>query len=70
MHNGKQWLIERFTLNHITAASLTNFNEVNDTATAKLNPIWNLKRTPAEVLPEVCAAVEPKLAADGSIGGG
>ncbi|HEY9669258.1 MAG TPA: CHAT domain-containing protein, partial [Coleofasciculaceae cyanobacterium] len=26
LHDGKQWLIERFTLNHITAASLTNFN--------------------------------------------
>jgi len=26
LHDGKQWLIQRFTLNHITAASLTNFN--------------------------------------------
>lgn len=25
LHDGKQWLIQRFTLNHITAASLTNF---------------------------------------------
>ena len=52
------------------APSLTNFSEVNDTVTAKLNPIWSLKATPAEVLPTVCAAVEPKLKADGSIGGG
>lgn len=52
------------------APSLTNFSEINDTVTAKLSPIWNLKATPAEVLPAVCAAVEPKLKADGSIGGG
>lgn len=26
LHDGKQWLIQRFTLDHITAASLTNFN--------------------------------------------
>jgi CHAT domain-containing protein len=26
LHDGNQWLIQRFTLNHITAASLTNFN--------------------------------------------
>ena len=52
------------------APSLTNFSEVNDTATAKLNPIWSLKATPAEALPAVCAAIEPKLKADGSIGGG
>jgi CHAT domain-containing protein len=26
LHDGKQWLTQRFTLNHITAASLTNFN--------------------------------------------
>jgi CHAT domain-containing protein/Tfp pilus assembly protein PilF len=29
LHDGKQWLIQRFTLNHITAASLTNFNRNN-----------------------------------------
>ncbi|MDM9380881.1 CHAT domain-containing protein [Chlorogloeopsis sp. ULAP01] len=26
LHDGKQWLIQRFSINHITAASLTNFN--------------------------------------------
>lgn len=26
LHNGNQWLIQRFSLNHITAASLTNFS--------------------------------------------
>ncbi len=30
LHDGKQWLIQRFTLNHITAASLTNFNRNGD----------------------------------------
>ncbi|NEP63416.1 MAG: CHAT domain-containing protein, partial [Symploca sp. SIO2G7] len=30
LHNGEQWLIEQFTLNHITAASLTNFNHSSD----------------------------------------
>jgi len=52
------------------APSLTNFSEVNDTVTAKLDPIWNLKASPAEVLPGVCAAVEPKLKSDGAVGGG
>ena len=26
LYDGKQWLVERFSVNHITAASLTNFN--------------------------------------------
>ncbi|NWF59256.1 MAG: CHAT domain-containing protein [Fischerella sp.] len=26
LHDGKQWLVQRYGLNHITAASLTNFN--------------------------------------------
>jgi CHAT domain-containing protein len=30
LHDGNQWLIERFTLNHITAASLTNFTPNRD----------------------------------------
>ncbi|MBD1809662.1 CHAT domain-containing protein [Microcoleus sp. FACHB-SPT15] len=30
LHDGKQWLAQRFTLNHITAASLTNFNGKRD----------------------------------------
>jgi CHAT domain-containing protein len=30
LHDGKRWLIQRFTLNHITAASLTNFNQNSD----------------------------------------
>ncbi len=71
--NVKHNTVEPFTQSLPTvrrAPSLTNFNEVNDTVTAKLNPIWNLKAAPAEVLPTVCAAVEPKLTADGSIGGG
>lgn len=52
------------------APLLTNFSEVQDAVTAKLSPIWTLKATPAQVLPAVCAAVTPKLAAGGSIGGG
>jgi CHAT domain-containing protein len=30
LHDGKQWLTQRFTLNHITAASLTNFQGKRD----------------------------------------
>ena len=52
------------------APSLTNFSEVNDTVTAKLSPIWNLQAAPAQVLPAVCAAVEPKLTDAGAVGGG
>ena len=30
LHDGKQWLTQRFTINHITAASLTNFQGKRD----------------------------------------
>ncbi|MBW4543643.1 MAG: tetratricopeptide repeat protein [Symplocastrum torsivum CPER-KK1] len=30
LHDGKQWLAQRFTVNHITATSLTNFNGKRD----------------------------------------
>lgn len=52
------------------APSLSNFSEVQDAVTAKLDPIWNLEAEPADVLPEVCEAVEPLLEAGGSVGGG
>ncbi|NEQ32947.1 MAG: tetratricopeptide repeat protein, partial [Leptolyngbya sp. SIO4C5] len=31
LHDGQQWLVQRFTINHITAASLTNFSPTPDT---------------------------------------
>lgn len=52
------------------APLLTNFNQVQDTVTAKLSPIWTLKSTPDQVLPTVCAAIAPLLKAGGSVGGG
>jgi multiple sugar transport system substrate-binding protein len=52
------------------APSLGNFQEVQDAVTAKLDPIWNLKADPADVLPGVCDAVAPLLKAGGSVGGG
>lgn len=52
------------------APSLQNFSQVNDTATAKLSPIWNLTATPEQVLPGVCAAIAPELTSNGAIGGG
>ncbi len=52
------------------APSLTNFNQVQDTVTAKLSPMWTLKQTPAVVLPTVVSAVNPLLAAGGAVGGG
>lgn len=71
--NVKHNAVDPFTESLATvhrAPSLANFQEVRDTLTAKLSPIWTLKGTPAEVLPSVCDAVTPLLGAGGSIGGG
>lgn len=68
-HNAVQPFTESLPTVH-RAPSLTNFSEVNDTATAKLSPIWSLKASPATTLPAVCAAIAPKLTDAGSVGGG
>jgi multiple sugar transport system substrate-binding protein len=52
------------------APSLSNFSEVQDAVTAKLSPVWNLKASPAQVLPDVCKTVTPMLQSGGSVGGG
>jgi multiple sugar transport system substrate-binding protein len=68
-HNTVQPFIESLPTVH-RAPSLTNFNEVQDAVTAKLSPIWTLKGTPSQVLPNVCAAIKSKLSAGGAVGGG
>lgn len=52
------------------APNLTNFNQVQDTVDAQLDPMWSLKATPAEVLPKVCQKVTPLLSAGAAPGGG
>jgi multiple sugar transport system substrate-binding protein len=52
------------------APSLSNFSEVQDAVTAKLSPVWNLKASPAQTLPDVCKTIAPMLQAGGSVGGG
>lgn len=68
-HNTVEPFVQSLATVH-RAPSLTNFNEVQDTVTAKLSPVWTLKSTPAQVLPTVCSAIASKLTAGGAVGGG
>lgn len=68
-HNTVTPFVESIKTVH-RAPLLTNFTQVQDTVTAKLNPIWTLKSTPEKVLPTVCAAITPLLKAGGAVGGG
>lgn len=52
------------------APYLANFNQVQDTVDAQLDSVWSLKSTPADVLPKVCAKVQPLLSAGAAPGGG
>ena len=51
------------------APYLPNFNEVQDAVDAKLDNVWSLKQTPAQVLPAICQTVTPMLTAGGVPGG-
>ncbi len=71
LHNTVTPFVESLKTVH-RAPLLTNFNQVNDTVTAKVSPIWTLKATPAQQLPKICAAISPLLKSGGagSVGGG
>ena len=48
------------------APYLPNFSEVQDAVDAKLDDVWSLKKSPAEVLPEICDTIEPMLGQGGA----
>lgn len=68
-HNSVQPFLESLPTVH-KAPYLPNFNQINDTVTAELAPIWSLKSTPAQVLPAVCQKVDPLLKSGSAPGGG
>ncbi len=68
-HNTVTPFIESLKTVH-RAPLLTNFNQVNDTVTAKISPIWTLKGTPTQVLPTIVSTVTPMLGSAGAVGGG
>jgi multiple sugar transport system substrate-binding protein len=52
------------------APYLPDFNQIQDQVDAALDPIWELKQTPAQVLPPLCQKLNPELQSGGVPGGG
>lgn len=68
-HNSFQPFIESLPTVR-RAPNLPNFNQVNDTVSAQLDTLWQLKTTPQQVLPNVCKQVTPLLSGNAAPGGG
>jgi len=68
-HDAVQPFIESLPTAH-TAPYLPNFNQIQDQVDAALDQVWQLKKTPAEVLPGVCEKLDPQLESGGVVGGG